>query len=155
MNNNQFMWRRIVFGASAITIILTILVAINYKHPYERLAIAIEQEFPFVDVVNVDRLCVGDCDESYMILFFYPEGLPPSEDILDTFGMTVMNGLYALSNDEDDGLILSFIDPPNIEIWQVTCQVREYLPQDNTSRYCRVIENLYVTVPINEDFIGR
>ena len=151
----SFMWRRILISAVIIIAIVVGLMVANYKTPYERLAIAIEQEFSFVDVVNVDRLCVGDCDESYMILFFYPEGLPPSNDILDVFALRVMNGLYALSNDEDDGLILSFIDPPNIEIWQVTCQVREYLPQDNTSRYCRVIENLYVQVPINEDFIGR
>lgn len=156
----NFMWRRILISAVIIIAIVVGLMVANYKTPYERLAIAIEQEFSFVDVVNVDRLCVDtDCNEAYMVLFFYPEGDPSSDEILDIFALRVMNGLYELSNDEDDGMILSFIDPPNIEIWQVACQVREYAPQDNTSRFCRVInrdeDKSWVEVPINEDFIGR
>ena len=150
-----YIYRRLTVAV----VLLALVLAIGYysfgpKHPYEQLALSIEEEFSFVDVVNVDRSCIDtDCNASFMFLLFY-QLFPPGEEPYNQFLLRSMKGLYKLSGDTDLELVVGIvIIDTNIIAGEVTCPPIEYFTIESFEDNCS-IDQIH-NVPIREKWAGR
>ena len=133
-----YIYRRLTVAV----VLLALVLAIGYygfgpKDPYEQLALSIEEEFSFVDVVNVDRSCIDtDCNASFMFLLFY-QLFPPGEEAYNQFLLRSMNGLYKLSGDTDLELVVGIVIPETDEVvGQFSCDLMEYVSIESLRDNC-------------------
>lgn len=152
---NVYIYRRLAIAAMLVAIVLAFgFYLYGPKHPFEQLALSIEEEFSFVDVINVDRSCVDtDCTESIMFLLFY-ELDQPSSEVYNQFTFRSMNGLYELSGDTDTELLVGIVIlDTTILGGQYICEPREYITIELLEDNC--FNELIRMLPIREKWVGR
>jgi len=150
-----YVYRRLAVAVVLVALLLGFgLYRYLFDDPYEQLAMSIEEEFLFVDVINVDRNCIdADCNTSFMFLLFY-QLFPPGEDPYNQFIFRSLNGLYELSGDTDMDLVVGIVMLDTTVIGpQVTCDVREYFTIESMGDNCLLDQTR--TLPIKEKWVGR